>query len=472
MNYKDLKLKVGLEIHIQLDTEHKLFCKCSTKMKEEPIKTIVRKLHPVPSELGEIDIAAQYEYLKDKTFVYYIYPNETCLVELDEEPPHNVNREALEIALQIALLFNCKIPSEIQVMRKIVIDGSNVSGFQRTMLVGYDGYFEYKNRKIKIPTIYLEEDAAAKEKEENGFVYYKLNRLGIPLIEIDTEILEGFEPKEIEEIAEKIFLIASSTKKVRKIIGSIRQDVNVSILDNPRVEIKGVQELSLISKVIEYEVKRQLELIKQGKKIEKETRAAKKDGSTEFMRPLPGAERMYPETDIKPIYTKEILEKIKLPERIDEIIERYKKYGLSKDLINSLLKTEFFFDFEDYVKKYKVEPKIIANVFANTLKNLKREGLEIKIEYVEEIFEMLEKNEILKEAIEEVLRYSFKNNVNPKKAIEILNLKPLSEEEIEKVVRETLKEVQRKEKLFEIVMKKLRGKAQPEKVLKIVKNFI
>ncbi len=470
IDYKELK--VGLEIHIQLDTQKKLFCNCSTKMMEKPIGKIIRKLHPTYSELGEIDEAAMYEYLKDKTFVYYIYKNETCLVELDEEPPHEVNKEALEIALQIALLFNCKVPEEIQVMRKIVIDGSNTSGFQRTMLIGYDGYFEYKGKKIRIPTIYLEEDAAAKEKEENGKVYYRLNRLGIPLVEIDTEVLTGFSPKEIEEIAYYIWLIASSTRKVKKVIGAIRQDVNISIFNNERVEIKGVQELSLISKVIEYEIKRQLEILKRGEKIKKETRAAKQDGTTEFMRPLPGAERMYPETDIKPIKTTEIIKKIKLPERIDKIIERYEKqYKLSKDLINSLLKSGYFFDFEDYVKKFNLEPKIIANVFGNILVNLRRKNLEIDIETVNEVLKKLEKGEILKESIEKILEYCFEKKVNVEKAIEDLNLKILSDEELEKIILETVKEVERKDKIFGVIMKKVRGKASAEKVMEILKKL-
>jgi glutamyl-tRNA(Gln) amidotransferase subunit E len=148
IDYKKIGLKAGLEIHLQLNTKHKLFCNCSTEMKEkEPIAIIKRKLHPVASELGEIDSAAQFEYLRNRTFYYQVFKNETCLVELDEEPPHPVNQEALKIGLQIALLFNCDIPNEIHVMRKTVIDGSNTSGFQRTMIIGKDGSFDYLGKK-------------------------------------------------------------------------------------------------------------------------------------------------------------------------------------------------------------------------------------------------------------------------------------------------------------------------------------
>ena len=476
MNYKELGLKVGLEIHFQLDVEKKLFCNCSTKMSEKPYAYVIRKLKPVYSELGEIDVAAQYEYLRNRTFVYEIYKNETCLVELDEEPPHDINQEALKIALQIAKLFNCKIPDKVIVMRKIVIDGSNTSGFQRTALIGYDGYFEFKNRKIPITQICLEEDSAAIDREENEKVYYKLNRLGIPLIEIDTGILEGYEPKEIEEIAYHIFLIASSTKKIKKQLGAIRQDVNVSIEGGNRVEIKGVQRLSLISKVIEKEVERQLELIKQGKKVEKETRAAKEDGTTVFLRPLPGAGRMYPETDIKPINTKEILEKLEIPEPLTKIIERYeKKYKLSKDLINNLIKSDYFFFFEEVVKICKnLEPSIIASILTSILKDIERkEKTEIKIseERLIEFFKALNEKRIFKEASYEILKEMNKSNESLEKIVEKLNLKPLSKEEAIEIIKDVLRSEKNEKKALGIVISKIRGKYDINDAIKLFEEI-
>jgi glutamyl-tRNA(Gln) amidotransferase subunit E len=151
MDYKKINLKCGLEIHRQLDTEHKLFCKCSTKLKDKnPVLTLKRKQHVVASELGKIDAAAKHEFLRDRTFYYQVFPNEDCLIDCDEEPIHVLNQEALEIVLQIALLLNCTIPDEIHVMRKTVIDGSNTSGFQRTMVVGMNGFLEFKGKKVGI----------------------------------------------------------------------------------------------------------------------------------------------------------------------------------------------------------------------------------------------------------------------------------------------------------------------------------
>ncbi|MEM5830088.1 MAG: Glu-tRNA(Gln) amidotransferase subunit GatE [Candidatus Aenigmatarchaeota archaeon] len=255
-----MKIKAGLEVHIQLDTEEKLFCKCKTTMKEEvPKKIVVRKLHPVAGELGLIDVAAQYEYLREREYYYEYFENESCLIELDEEPPREINKEALELALKIAMLLNCKIPDKIQVMRKTVIDGSNTSGFQRTALIGFDGYIIVNDKKIGIKSVCLEEDACAIDKEENGKVYYKLNRLGIPLVEITTSVFEVENAKEIEEVAFNIGWLARTIKKVKRGIGTIRQDVNISI-DSERIELKGIQKLEDISKVVNYEIKRLIDL--------------------------------------------------------------------------------------------------------------------------------------------------------------------------------------------------------------------
>jgi len=259
MNYKSIGLKVGIELHQQLDTQHKLFCSCSTAMKEkEPEDIVTRKQHPVSGELGEVDAATQYEYLRDRVFQYQVFKKETCLVELDEEPPHEINTEALHIGLQIALLLNCKIPDEIHVMRKTVIDGSNTTAFQRTAIVGTDGFLRYKGKKIEIKLVSLEEDASAAVLEENRRVTYRLSRLAVPLVEIATGVLSGFNPEEIQDIAYNVGMLCRSTNKVKRGLGSIRQDINISTNVGKRSEIKGVQELGLLGKVVENEVFRQV----------------------------------------------------------------------------------------------------------------------------------------------------------------------------------------------------------------------
>ncbi|HDD63930.1 MAG: Glu-tRNA(Gln) amidotransferase GatDE subunit E [Thermoprotei archaeon] len=261
INFKEVGLKCGLEFHQMLNTSEKLFCSCPTVLRrDKPDFTFFRRLRPTMSELGEIDPAALFEFKRGRTYVYEGYVENTCLVEMDEEPPHDINREAVEIALMIALLLNAKIVDEIQVMRKIVIDGSNTTGFQRTALIALGGEINIGGKKVLIQTICLEEDAARKVLEKNNKVYYRLDRLGIPLIEIATApVIET--PQEAEEVAFKIGQLLRITGRVKRGLGTIRQDINVSIKGGAKIEIKGVQKLELISKVVEYEALRQLKLL-------------------------------------------------------------------------------------------------------------------------------------------------------------------------------------------------------------------
>jgi len=260
-DFSSIGLKCGIEIHQRLDT-HKLFCNCSSSMDvEEPMLKVKRKLRAVAGELGEVDRAALHEYLRDREFLYLGFEGETCLVELDEEPPSPLNEEALDIALQIALMFHSTIPDEIHVMRKTVVDGSNTSGFQRTCVVGLEGYMEGPRGRIGIPTICLEEEAAGIGGEKGRAVVYRLDRLGIPLVEIATDLLEGYTPEEVEEVARRIGMALRMTGKVQRGIGTIRQDVNVSVEGGARVEIKGFQEIGRLAELVRNEARRQLSLI-------------------------------------------------------------------------------------------------------------------------------------------------------------------------------------------------------------------
>jgi len=259
MDYRALGLKVGLEIHQQLATR-KLFCACTSALVDTPGgQRFRRRLRPTQSELGEVDAAAIEEAKRRLTFVYEATPN-SCLVEADEEPPHLPNTEALDIALEIALLLNAKPASEVDFMRKIVIDGSNTAGFQRSALVALDGSLETNGKRIGVPTILLEEDAARKLGETEGEVVYRLDRLGIPLVEIaTTPNIET--PEEARDVAFAFGSLLRATQKVLRGIGTIREDVNVSIEGGARIEIKGVQELRLIATFVEKEVERQRMLL-------------------------------------------------------------------------------------------------------------------------------------------------------------------------------------------------------------------
>ena len=613
INYKAVGLKAGLEIHQQLDTQHKLFCKSSTVMNEkEPIALVKRKLHPVASELGEIDVAVAYEKMRDRTFVYQYFNKENCLVELDEEPPHEINIEALNVALQIALLLNCEIPNELHVMRKTVTDGSNTSAFQRTILIGMNGNLKYKGKNISITYINLEEDAAAAVSQENEIATFRLNRLGVPLVEIGTGTIEGFSAKEIEDIAFQIGMICRSTGKVKRGIGTIRQDVNISIKAGERTELKGVQELSMLAKIIDDEIKRQQSLseiknhlrkkgvkkissqlenvndelyqskskllrsilesrkiifaiklpesagmlkkeISPGKtfgreladfvgafgvkgiihsdeelarynaaddfvkikeklgakehdaviligdsadgkvammlvkklnqileKPEREVRGVQDDGTTKFLRPLPGAARLYPETDVIPLsISDESLEKISknLPESWMKKYERFKsKYKLSEDLARHILRSEYLETFEKIMEKTKVDAAIVANTFTNILIDLqKREKVDVKRippHIYPELFEAIAEKKIMKEAIPELLKYSAeKPGDNVANAIEELNLYIISAAELNKIIDKVAEQPNIiADKVIGLVMSKVRGRADPQQVIAAVKK--
>lgn len=472
-------MKVGLEIHQQLDTRHKLFCGCSTSMAQrKPIADMKRKQHPVASELGKVDVAAQYEYLRDRTFNYHIFANETCLVETDSEPPHDLNPEALRTALQIALLLNCEIPNEIHIMRKTVIDGSNTGGFQRTAIIGLNGYLRYKGKKVEITHVALEEDAAAIVEQKENEATYRLNRLGVPLVEIGTGILSGYDPEEVQEIAYLIGIICRSVGKVKHGIGSIRQDLNVSIYNGPRIEIKGVQDLGLLSKVVEKEVQRQIDL---GKRVKHETRSVNLDGSTYYTRPLPGAERMYPETDIKPVLiSREILRELKgsLPEPLTKKLSRFQsKLKLPKDLAVQIIRSDYLELFEKITKMRGVDSKVVANTFVSTLKDLrKRKKVRVKNltkRHFVDIFRKVAKRQIVKEAIPEIIEYLAENpSRGVTHIISELNLKMMSKGELRKIVSKTVKENPElsREKIYGIVMSRVRGRADSQEVLKLVKK--
>lgn len=264
----DVGVKVGLEIHQQLATNKKLFCNCMPSESDEYFIKFLRKLRASKSELGEYDPAALFEKSKSKTIMYYANPVSSCLVEQDEEPPHELDDDARKIALIIASTLKSNIFSEIYPMRKTVVDGSNTTGFQRTMLISQGGNFEVDGKNIGIQSICLEEDAAKNLGDEGSTRKFGLERLGIPLIEIATEPFEA-EPQQIKSIALGLGRILRSTKKVKRGLGSIRQDVNVSIKDGGVViEVKGVQQLEQLEKVVEYEAKRQHGLLKISKKLQ------------------------------------------------------------------------------------------------------------------------------------------------------------------------------------------------------------
>jgi len=479
MDYAKIGFKAGLEIHQQIDSKNKLFSKAPNFLRNDvPDYRIKRNLHAVPGEEGEVDSAVEYEASLKKDFIYESYKDTTSLVELDEEPPHSINEESLNIALQIALLLNCEVYPISQVMRKTVIDGSNTSGFQRTVLIAYDGFVETSFGKVPIDSVALEEDSARVIERKNKEVIYRLDRLGIPLIEIATSASMK-NPEQVKECALKIGEILRACK-VKRGIGTIRQDVNISIKGHDRVEIKGFQDPKMMIKTIDLEIERQQDEIKKGKKSG-EVRNALPEGKTEFLRPLPGKARMYPETDLEllRIDKKRIdLLKKNLPKLRSDIKYELKKKGLSDEMIklvlNESVADEFFTLSEIYNKDANLIAKMIAlwpREFSTKLNREINEVREILSERIlEEILEEVMSGKIEKGGVKDIMQ----KILDGKSFEEAIKVKKIDNNEIEEEVRRIIKDKPglRPNAYMGLIMKTFAGKLDAKKAMEIIKRIV
>jgi len=474
IDYKSLGFKAGLEIHQQLAGK-KLFCHCSTLNSDQKQDvTFERALRAVAGEQGDIDIAARHEMEKSKRYRYVGDSQDTCLIEYDETPPEPMNHDALETGIIVALLLNASIVDEIQVMRKTVVDGSNVSGFQRTALIARNGFVETSLGKVAIPTICLEEEACQKLDDTEGILTYKLDRLGIPLLEIATDASLN-NPEHAKETASIIGMVLRSLPGIKRGLGTIRQDVNVSISQGARTEIKGFQDLRSIPKIIDFEIQRQLDEIKKGRKAHKEVRKAEPDFTTSFLRPLPGAARLYPETDVLPVTVnkKQIDDKRKnlpklLTERISDI---EKKYHLHAELARELVEHEHF---DKLVTKFAhIEPAIIAHTLIEVPKEIKaRFKLDptiLSYHDFEETLSYLEKKKISKETIIDILIKKIR-----KEKINLEEYKAVSEEDLEVAIKVLIAQ---KPDLsagayMGLLMEKYRGKVDGKKIMEMVRKYV
>ncbi|MFX0096585.1 MAG: Glu-tRNA(Gln) amidotransferase subunit GatE [Candidatus Hodarchaeota archaeon] len=367
-HFRELGFKAGLEVHQELKTDTKLFCRCPTYLKKTPPEfQIKRYFRPVMGEMGDFDVAMLVEYEKKHTIIYEGYQDVVCTYDIDETPPFPPSEEVIDIGLQVALLLNANVIDELHVCRKNYLDGSVPGGFQRSFIVGTNGYFPLNNKKIRIKLIGIEEDAARKIKQEGKTVYFRLDRLGIPLVEVATEP-DLKSPQELYQAASRIGLLLRSTGKVKRGLGTIRQDVNISIKDGARVELKGVQKLDLIPKLAENEVERQLALIDiknelKARKVKSEdlkysfediTHILKNTKSQTIRRGMDSGEKVFGvnlrnfssllQKDIQPSKTfgRELAEKAMVITNIKGIIhsdEDLSKYGFNKDEVLNIKKS-------------------------------------------------------------------------------------------------------------------------------------
>jgi glutamyl-tRNA(Gln) amidotransferase subunit E len=622
--YKKLGLMVGLELHQQLNTSRKLYCHCSPVVRDDdPQGRFVRRLRPTQSEMGQVDPAALFEFQQNKRFCYEYYNDTTCLVEADEEPPHNLCEEAIDIALTVTNFLGSTAVDEIHPMRKLVIDGSNTTGFQRTCIVATGGRATVGEKVIGIQTICLEEDAARKvgEDDKENMRIYRLDRLGIPLVEIATAP-DINTPEEAQETALVLGRLLRSTGRVKRGLGTIRQDVNVSISGGAIIEIKGFQQLEMLAELVELEAQRQERLLeirdilvergiasdsitdrihdvsevftrteakvmkralKSGgavfaarlpgfaglvgrelqpdrrlgtelsdyakfwgrvggifhtdelprygitetevanlrkhvgasdqdavvivaalkqeckdalqavlerareavKGVPVETRTPLPDATTKYARPRPGAKRMYPETDVRPVkITSSWLRRIKkaMPETLAKKEQRFvKELGLSEDLAGQMVNSLNLDLFEYVLSKLEISPTLVAVTLENTLVSMQRDGVpteNIEDSQLLEVFEAVKSSEMSSEAIPEILTFLTNNpSTSIQEALSKTGLGKIETEDIEKVIRSIVEDRldfvrERGEAavggLMGVAMKELRGKADG----KIVKELL
>jgi len=624
IDFEKIGLKVGLEIHQQLDTHKKLFCKCRPVESDEYTEKFSRSLRTAKSELGELDPAALFEKAKSKKINYYANSQSSCLVEKDDEPPHELDHDAKKISLLISSMLESKIFSEIHVMRKTVIDGSNTSGFQRTMLVSQGGNLKVNGKNVGVQAVCLEEDAAKLLKDEQNERNYSLDRLGIPLVEIALEPVST-KPSEVKEIALTLGRLLRATRMVKRGIGSIRQDVNISVMNSGVVEVKGVQQLDQLEKIIGYEAKRQHGLILIAEKLKKlsmtisnedvfditevfkdceskiiqnalkskakikairirnfsgmfsfepysgirlgkeighlvrffgiggvfhsdelpnygindsdvdrvkkhleladgdgfliiagedskldyaidsiikriqdaangvpaETRAVTQEGETVFLRPRPGASRMYPETDIPSISV--IPEEIKLARDTadatkswdESIAEIQQKYSLNSQLSEQIFDSVYMELFEKICENKKNSPNFVASILCSSITNLERKGFDctlLKPEHIIESFELLASGKIPKESLEII----FENIMSGKSenvaiAMQSTDVSSMNEDELNGILDEIIQnntELVKKlgenavTTLMGIAMKQVRGKVSGQTVNVLLRKKI
>lgn len=339
-------------------------------------------------------------------------------------------------------------------MRKQVLDYSNTTGFQRTGLVARNGYVKVNGNKIRIESICIEEDSARKIKINEKEAIYRLDRLGIPLIEITTSP-DMNDAEEVKEVASYLGMILKSTGKFKSGLGTIRQDINISIKNGKRVEIKGVQDLRNIPKIIENEIERQLK-----EKANEEVRVVNSELKTDFLRPMPGAARMYVETDIDEINTSSLLNEVKIPRLIKDEVDNLVKKGLSENIAREIVNKGIDLD------NYKLDSKLVADVLIEKPKEIrKRFKIDVKEENLEKVLDLLKNKKINRDVITDVL-IDMEND-----KFEISNYKKIDNKLIENEVRNLMKNNLSVKAMMGILMGKYKGKISGKELMEIIKKY-
>ncbi len=466
---------IGLEVHAQLKTKSKLFCSCPTTFGEEPNKNTCPVCTGMPGALPV------------------------------------VNKKAVEYATKMGLAVNCDINLRSRFARKNYFYPDLPKGYQISQYeepLAENGYLEIqvngKKKKIKIIRIHMEDDAGKSiHVQGENKTLIDLNRTGVPLIEIVSAPDINSPEEAVEYLKElRAILVYLGICDGNMQEGSFRCDANVSVRPKgdiklgTRTELKNMNSFKHVQRALQYEIKRQIELIEDGEKVIQETRLYDEaKGITRSMRGKEEAHdyRYFPDPDLVPVMISEeelIKWKSELPELPQQKRQRFmEQYNLTYEEAELLTSDKELANyFEEVVKEYN-DPKEVYKWFqTDVLRELHENNIKItEVKFGPKQFatllNLVKMGKISLKIGKDIFPDVFVKGLDPEKYIKDKGLVQISDDsELEKIVDEVLQQFpdeiaaykKGKKKLLSFfmgqVMRKTKGKANPNKVSQIFRD--
>ncbi|MFT4893144.1 MAG: aspartyl-tRNA(Asn)/glutamyl-tRNA(Gln) amidotransferase subunit B [Candidatus Nanohaloarchaea archaeon] len=426
----EVDVMIGLETHVQLDTNTKLFCGCPNEEAEEP------NSHVCP----------------------------TCLGHPGSKP--RLNKKVLELATKTALSLQCDINDDVFFSRKTYFYPDMSKNYQITQYeipVGEDGEIEVKvgdeKSEIGITRLHIEEDPA-KMKHIGGSIsdsnYTKVdyNRAGTPLLEIVTEP-DFRSPEEAREYLQQLAKILQYLEVYfPESDFAIKSDANISIEGGEKVEVKNITGTSEVEKALSYEISRQKQLKRRNREISQHTRNYNADiSATEKMREKETEEDygyIFDPDLTRQELGEEFVNKIEsdIPELPHEKFERFKQeYGISEKMIESLIVEQGMADdFEKLAQEH--DPELVGSWMTGELRKtlnyneITYSEAELELDWIEYLLGLLEEDKISDRNAEKVIQEIVEEPQDPEAIVEEEDLLKAEEDEVDQIVSSVIEENQ------------------------------